>query len=129
MPDTLHDLARDLRQFGAERDWLQYHSPKNLASALIVEAGELLEHFQWLTEAESRNLAPAQLDAVCSEVGDVLIYLVQLCTALGIDPVEAARAKLAVNARRFPAKHVKPRPESQAEAPGQRPDPPLDAGC
>jgi dCTP diphosphatase len=105
MPDSLHDLASELRHFAAERDWLQYHAPKNLASALVVEAGELLENFQWLTEAQSRSLAPDKLADVRGEVGDVLIYLVQLCTALGIDPVEAAQQKLAVNSRRFPAKH------------------------
>ena len=104
MPDSLSELAEQLKVFGAERDWLQYHAPKNLASALIVEAGELLENFQWLTEAESRNLPPEKLDSVRGEVGDVLIYLVQFCTALGIDPVAAAQEKLAVNARRFPVK-------------------------
>ena len=104
MPDSLHDLARQLEEFAAERDWHQYHAPKNLASALIVEAGELLEHFQWLTEAESRNLTPEKLLEVRGEVADVLIYLMQLCTALGIDAVEAAQEKMAINARRFPVK-------------------------
>jgi NTP pyrophosphatase (non-canonical NTP hydrolase) len=104
MPDSLHDLAGDLREFAAARDWLQYHAPKNLAAALVVEAGELLENFQWLTEAESRSLSPEKLADVRGEVGDVLIYLVQFCTAMGIDPVEAAREKLAVNAKRFPSK-------------------------
>ena len=106
MPDSLRDLARDLEQFGADRDWLRYHAPKNLASALIVEAGELLENFQWMTEEESRNLTPANLSEVRGEVGYVLIYLVQLCTALGVDPVEAGREKLAINARRFPVKQI-----------------------
>ena len=104
MPDSLHELARDLGQFAAERDWLQYHAPKNLASALIVEAAELLENFQWMTEAESRNLPPDKLQAVRGEVADVLIYLVEFCTSLGIDPVAAAREKLVVNARRFPVR-------------------------
>lgn len=102
MPDTLDDLARRLDRFASERDWQQFHSPKNLASALIVEAGELLEHFQWMTEAQSRELPPAKLEAVRSEVADVLLYLVQLSTALGIDPVTAARDKLAANADRYP---------------------------
>jgi NTP pyrophosphatase (non-canonical NTP hydrolase) len=102
MPDSLHDLARDLSRFAAERDWSQYHAPKNLACALTVEASELLENFQWMSEAQSRSLPPDKLAAVRGEVGDVLIYLVQFCTSLGIDPVEAARDKLAVNARRFP---------------------------
>jgi NTP pyrophosphatase (non-canonical NTP hydrolase) len=106
MPDSLRDLSRHLEAFAAERDWRQYHAPKNLASALIVEAGELLENFQWMTEEESRNLTPEKLLEVRGEVADVLIYLTQLCTALGIDAVEAAQEKLAINARRFPVKKI-----------------------
>ncbi len=102
MPDSLHNLARDLDRFAADRDWHRYHAPKNLASALIVEAGELLEHFQWMTEAESRQLAPEKLAEVRGEVADVLLYLVQLGNALGIDVVEAARDKLVINSKRFP---------------------------
>jgi NTP pyrophosphatase (non-canonical NTP hydrolase) len=104
MPDSLHDLARDLSRFAAERDWSQYHAPKNLACALSVESSELLETFQWMTEAESRSLPPDKLAAVRGEVADVLIYLVQLSTSLHIDPVEAAKEKLAINARRFPVR-------------------------
>ncbi|MCO5118236.1 MAG: nucleotide pyrophosphohydrolase [Burkholderiaceae bacterium] len=102
MPDSLHELAEQLDRFASERDWQQFHSPKNLASALIVEAGELLEHFQWLTEAQSRDLSPDKLEAVRLEVADVLLYLIQLSNALGIDPVSAARDKLATNAVRYP---------------------------
>ena len=124
MPDSLSDLAAQLKAFAAARDWHQYHAPKNLAAALIVEAGELLENFQWLTEAESRSLPPEKLEAVRGEVGDVLIYLVQFCTAVGIDPVEAAREKLAVNAKRFPARQL-PRLEQveQVEQVEQRGEP------
>ncbi|MGE0797464.1 MAG: nucleotide pyrophosphohydrolase [Lautropia sp.] len=103
MPDSLHDLARDLDRFAADRDWHQYHAPKNLASALIVEAAELLEHFQWMTEAESRTLSPEKLAEVRGEMADVLLYLVQLGNVLGVDVVAAGREKLAVNAGRFPA--------------------------
>ncbi|MDE2457494.1 MAG: nucleotide pyrophosphohydrolase, partial [Burkholderiales bacterium] len=74
MPDSLRDLARQLQQFAQERDWQQFHSPKNLASALTVEAGELLEHFQWLTEEQSRALSPDKRDAVAAEIADVLLY-------------------------------------------------------
>ncbi len=102
MADSLNDLARQLEQFAAERDWQQFHSPKNLASALVVEAGELLEHFQWLTEEQSRALPPAKREAVAGEVADVLLYLVQLAHALGLDPVAAAQAKLKLNAQRYP---------------------------
>src|SRR4249919_1429911 len=102
MNDSLQGLARQLEQFARDRDWQQFHSPKNLASALIVEAGELLEHFQWMTEAQSRELAPEQLEAVGAEIADVLLYLIRLADALGIDPVAAAQAKLLVNAAKYP---------------------------
>ncbi len=107
MPDSLADLVLQLDQFAKARDWQQFHSPKNLASALVVEAGELLEHFQWLTEAQSRALPPDKRDAVGAEVADVLLYLIQLATALGIDPVEAARAKLEVNAVKYPVERAR----------------------
>lgn len=102
MPDSLRDLAQQLDRFAEDRDWQQFHSPKNLASALVVEAGELLEHFQWLTEAQSRALTPEKRDAVGAEVADVLLYLIQLTTALGIDPIVAAQAKLQLNELKYP---------------------------
>ena len=102
MNDSLQGLAKELDRFARDRDWKHFHSPKNLASALIVEAGELLEHFQWMTEAQSRELAPEQREAVGAEIADVLLYLIQLADALGIDPVAAARAKLQVNASKYP---------------------------
>ena len=102
-PDTsLPALARQLQQFADARDWGPFHSPKNLASALIVEAGELLEHFQWLTEDQSRQLAPDKRQAVAHEMADVLLYLVQLSTVLGIDLMDAAQAKLLLNAQKYP---------------------------
>ncbi len=106
--DALTELSRQLARFAAERDWEQFHSPKNLASALIVEAAELLEHFQWLTEAQSRELAAGQREAVAAEMADVLLYLLQLGNQLGIDLAEAARAKLRLNETRFPV--TKPSP-------------------
>lgn len=107
MPDTLRQLGEQLERFAGERDWQQFHSPKNLASALIVEAGELLEHFQWMTEEQSRALPPDRLAAVRSEVADVLLYLVQLCNVLGIDPVKAAQDKLVANASRYPVEKAR----------------------
>ena len=102
-PITLADLKRRLRRFAAERDWEKYHSPKNLASALIVEAAELLERFQWLTEDESKSLPSAELAKVREELADVLIYLVRLADQLEIDLLEAAREKMEKNARKYPA--------------------------
>jgi NTP pyrophosphatase (non-canonical NTP hydrolase) len=100
--DSLQHLADQLKAFAAARDWGRFHAPKNLASALIVEAAELLEHFQWMGESESRQLAPAQREEVAMEMADVLLYLVQLSNELGIDLVKAAQAKLARNELRFP---------------------------
>ena len=99
----LETLRDDLRKFSAERDWEQFHSPKNLAMALSAEAGELLEIFQWLTEEQSRNLEPKAMAAVSEEIADVLLYLVRLGDQLGVDPVAAAQRKLAENERKYPA--------------------------
>jgi NTP pyrophosphatase (non-canonical NTP hydrolase) len=100
---TLEELAGRLRAFAEERDWEQFHSPKNLSMALAVEAAELLEHFQWLTEQESLALPPARRDAVAEELADVFIYLVRLADRLGIALLEAARDKMAKNEMRYPA--------------------------
>ena len=99
----LTELRDALRQFAEEREWDQYHSPKNLASALAVEAAELLERFQWLTEDESRNLPPAELAKVREEMADVLNYLVRLADKLDVNLIEAARDKIKVNASSTPA--------------------------
>jgi NTP pyrophosphatase (non-canonical NTP hydrolase) len=104
MTDTLPQLAERLQQFADARDWQRFHSPKNLASALVVEAGELLEHFQWLTEDQSRQLDASQREAVALEMADVLLYLVQLSSAVGVDLMDAARRKVAINEQRFPIK-------------------------
>ncbi len=102
MSDSLITLAQALKQFAQARDWGQFHSPKNLASALVVEAGELLEHFQWLTDEQSRNLNEEDRKAVAAEAADVLLYLIQFCDVLGIDPIAAAQDKLRVNAEKYP---------------------------
>jgi NTP pyrophosphatase (non-canonical NTP hydrolase) len=107
MTDSLRALAQELDQFAEDRDWRQFHSPKNLASALVVEAGELLEHFQWMTEAQSRELAPDKRDAIGAELADVLLYLIQLATALSIDPVAAAQTKLKLNELKYPVNRAR----------------------
>ena len=96
-----------LAQFAAARDWDQFHTPKNLAMALIAEAGELVEHFQWLSDAQSRDLAPAKRDAVAEELADVLIFLVRIADKLGVDLVEAALRKMDRNEQRYPAAKVR----------------------
>ena len=102
MDPTPNSLILQLRQFAAARNWEQFHSPKNLASALSVEAAELLEHFQWLTEDQSRNLDPAAKQAVGQEIADVLLYLLQLANKLGLDVAEEAQKKLALNETKYP---------------------------
>ena len=96
-------LTEALRQFAAERDWDQYHTPKNLSMALSVEAGELVEIFQWLTSGQSANLSPEQHQHLREEIGDVLLYLLRLADVTGIDPEQAAWEKLEMNAKKYPA--------------------------
>ncbi len=103
----MEDLRTAIAAFIAARDWEQFHSPKNLAMALSVEVSEIVEHFQWLTEEQSRNLPSEKLAKVREEIGAVTIYLTELAEKLGIDPVEAAKAKLEINARKYPAELVK----------------------
>ncbi len=101
-PDALAALRDALRRFAAERDWDQFHWPKNLAIALSVEASELLEHFQWLSEAESAAIPPATRAQVREELADVLLYLIRLADKLDVDLAAAALEKMAVNALKYP---------------------------
>ena len=103
----MNELIKKIKQFRQERDWDQYHSPKNLVMALSVEVAELVEHFQWLTQEESRNLPDDKLDQVRDEIGDILIYLANLSEKLGIDPVQAAHGKIEKNQLKYPAEIVK----------------------
>ena len=101
-------MLRDkLRAFAEARDWDQFHSPKNLSRALMVEAAELMEHFQWLTEEQSAELPPGDKQAVGEELADILLYLVRLSDKLGIDLREAALFKLEKNALKYPAEQVR----------------------
>jgi dCTP diphosphatase len=99
----MNDLRDKLRQFAAERDWDQFHSPRNLAVALSVEASELLEHFQWLTDAQSKQLPPEKRELVRDEMADVLLYLIRLADKLEVDLLEAAAKKIEKNAIKYPA--------------------------
>lgn len=103
MSDSLIRLRNALRSFAADRDWEQFHSPRNLATALAVEAAELLEPFQWLTDQQSRDLPPETRAAVEEEMADVLLYLVRLADRLGTDLERAAEAKIARNGEKYPA--------------------------
>lgn len=99
---TLTTLRDELRAFAREREWEQFHTPKNLAMALIVEAAELVEHFQWLSPEQSTALEEKTLDEVAMELADIQIYLARLADILGVDLVEAAYRKLTINAAKYP---------------------------
>lgn len=100
---NIGDLSARLRAFARERDWEQFHAPKNLVMALAVEAAELMEHFQWLTEKQSAELSPAAKEQVAAELADVFIYTVRLADRLGVDLETAVEAKIRVNAAKYPA--------------------------
>lgn len=100
---SLEDLRDAQRRFAAERDWEQFHAPKNLAMALSVEVAELMEHFQWLSEEQSNQLSAEQHVKVREELADVLIYLVRLADKLNVDLLAAARDKMVLNAAKYPA--------------------------
>jgi len=102
MAKSLFDIRDDLRRFAAERDWEQFHSPKNLAIALNVEAAELLEHFQWLADELSTKFPPEKIAKVREEMADVLLYLVRLADKLDVDLLAAAEDKIELNAKRYP---------------------------
>ncbi len=100
--ESLDSLRQCIREFAQARAWERFHTPKNLAMALSVEAAELLEPFQWLTAEQSQDLSPEQHEAVRQEIADVLIYLTRLADLLEIDLLQAASDKLAINARKYP---------------------------
>src|SRR6185503_1217102 len=99
---ALTELTQRLREFVAERDWDQFHTPKNLAMALVAEAGELVEHFQWLTPEQSGTLGTDARAEVELEIADVLLFLLRLCDKLDVDPLAAAQKKLALNHQKYP---------------------------
>lgn len=108
---TVTDLRELVRRFVDERDWRQFHSPKNLSMSLAIEAAELMEHFQWIDIAESRRIAgdPAKLAAVGEEIADVLCYLLALANELEIDLSAAVRDKMVKNAAKYPRKRSRGR--------------------
>lgn len=119
MDATIEPLVLALRRFAAEREWDQFHSPKNLAAALTVESAELLEHFQWLTEEQSRHLAADKRAAVGHEMADVLLYLLQIADKLQIDLIAAAHEKLARNAVKYPVEQARGTSAKYNELPGR----------
>jgi len=108
MKDSLlNELQQELLAFARERDWEQFHSPKNLVMALSVEASELLEHFQWMTEAQSESLTDEKRQKVGHEMADIFIYLLRLSERLDIDVLQMVEEKIKLNHEKYPADKVR----------------------
>ncbi len=105
--DSLQALRDSINTFVTERDWSQFHTPKNLAMAMIVEAAELVEHFQWDTPQESQNLTAEKREAVSHELADTFVYLLRIAEVLDIDLIVAANQKIALNIKKYPADKVR----------------------
>ncbi|SHI52375.1 NTP pyrophosphatase, house-cleaning of non-canonical NTPs [Malonomonas rubra DSM 5091] len=104
---TLHDLRERMASFVRERDWEQFHSPKNLSMSIAIEAAELMEHFQWLTTEQSEHLDPAALQEIGEELADIVLYSLSLANHLQIDLAETVLAKMAKNERKYPKEQVR----------------------
>ncbi|MGD9172504.1 MAG: nucleotide pyrophosphohydrolase [Candidatus Thiodiazotropha sp.] len=104
--DSLDDLNCRLKAFAQNRNWEQFHNPKNLTMAMIAECAELVEHFQWLTPEQSMNLSQEKHDEVALEMADILIYLIRCAERLDIDLIEAVERKIAINEARYPVEKV-----------------------
>lgn len=102
MSDTVKQISDDLKKFAIERDWEQFHTPKNLSMALIAEAAELIEHFQWLTPEESKAVSGEKLKDISHEMADIFIFLLRIAEQLDVDLLAATREKMAINEKRFP---------------------------
>ncbi len=112
---ALEDLKLELREFAQARDWEQFHSPKNLSMALSVEAAELVEHFQWMTEKQSAQLDPQKHAAVAFEMADIFIFLLRLSDQLGVNLMEVTKRKIKLNHQRYPVGKVKGSPKKYSE--------------
>ena len=103
MSNEIKIISDDLKKFAIARDWEQFHTPKNLSMALIAEAAELVEHFQWLTAEQSKTLDSEKLKDVSHEMADIFIYLLRMTEQLNVDLLAVTREKMAINEKRFPA--------------------------
>lgn len=115
MTDSLQGLRSRIQVFVEEREWAQFHSPKNLAMAMIVEAAELVEHFQWMTEQESREVTAEKKELISQELADTLVYLLRIADVLGIDLIDAANRKLDINASKYPVEKARGRNDKYTE--------------
>jgi len=105
--DSVDQLRARVNAFVEARDWAQFHSPKNLAMAMIVEAGEVVEHFQWMTEEQSKHLDSEQKEQVGQELSDTFVYLLRFAEVCGIDLIAAANQKIELNAKKYPVEQAK----------------------
>jgi len=112
---NMNQLIEQVRAFARERDWDQFHSPKNLSMGLSIEAAEILEIFQWLTEEQSKVLNAEALSRLEEEIGDVMIYLIGLADRFGLDPAVLAANKLTINAQKYPADLVRGKAKKYTE--------------
>jgi len=106
MTNELDEIRQMIRRFRDERDWMQFHNPKNLACSISIEAAELLEHFQWKTPEESDAITKSKRTEISHEIADVAIYLIELADNLGIDLVQAIKEKISLNDARYPVKRA-----------------------
>ena len=113
--NELNDLKLRLRQFAEERDWNQFHSPKNLSMALIGEAAELVEHFQWLSEDQSKTLPTDKHNEVALELADIFIYLIRIADKLNVDLINTAYKKVEINKQKYPVEKVKGKSKKYTE--------------
>lgn len=104
---TLQELKERMATFVRERDWEQFHTPKNLSMSIAIEAAELMEHFQWLTVEQSRNLAPEALSEIGEELADIVIYSLSMANALKLDLADTVQAKMEKNIRKYPSERVR----------------------
>lgn len=104
---SIEQLRQKIRDFASERDWDQFHSPKNISMAMIVEAAELVEHFQWLTEEQSQSLPEGKRVEVEKELADIFLYLIRIADKLDIDLLNAANNKIKINDEKYPADKVR----------------------
>ena len=105
--DSIDAIKARINQFAEERDWSQFHSPKNLAMAMIVEAAELVEHFQWMTEQESKNLDQEKKEQVAQELSDTFVYLLRIAEVCEIDLIDAVNKKIELNEKKYPIDKAK----------------------
>lgn len=115
MTDSLQAIRSRIQAFVEERDWQQFHSPKNLAMAMIVEAAELVEHFQWMTEQESREVSAEKKEQIGQELADTFVYMLRIADVLEIDLIDATNRKLDINAKKYPVEKARGRNDKYTE--------------